>query len=91
MINQFTDRRKIFLLIIPLVFLIAWGAGCASNKAVDVKATGTKRIMGITTNVTADSVIVTINGNQPLTYTAIKQVFPMGVLFHFPETSLDTV
>jgi type IV pilus assembly protein PilQ len=84
MINQFTDRRKIFLLIIPLVFLIAWGAGCASNKAVDVKATGT-------TNVTADSVIVTINGNQPLTYTAIKQVFPMGVLFHFPETSLDTV
>ncbi|MGD9239047.1 MAG: type IV pilus secretin PilQ, partial [Desulfobacterales bacterium] len=41
--------------------------------------------------VTADSVIVTINGNQPLTYTAIKQVFPMGVLFHFPETSLDTV
>ena len=91
MINQFTDRRKIFLLIILLVFLIAWGAGCASNKAVDVKATGTKRIMGITTNVTADSVIVTINGNQPLTYTAIKQVFPMGVLFHFPETSLDTV
>ena len=91
MINQFTDRRKIFLLIIPLVFLIAWGAGCASNKAVDVKATGTKRIMGITTKVTADSVIVTINGNQQLTYTAIKQVFPMGVLFHFPETALDTV
>jgi type IV pilus assembly protein PilQ len=91
MINQFRDPRKIFLLIIPLVFLMAWGAGCASNKAVDVKTTGTKRIMGITTNVTADSVIVTINGNQPLTYTAIKQVFPMGVLFHFPETSLDTV
>jgi hypothetical protein len=54
MINQFTDRRKIFLLIIPLVFLIAWGAGCASNKAVDVKATGTKRIMGITTEVRGD-------------------------------------
>ncbi|MGD9225793.1 MAG: type IV pilus secretin PilQ [Desulfobacterales bacterium] len=91
MINQFKDSRKIFLLIIPLVFLIAWGAGCASNKAADVKATGAKRITGITTNVTADSVIVTINGNQPLTYTAIKQVFPMGVLFHFPETSLGTV
>jgi hypothetical protein len=41
--------------------------------------------------VTTDSVIVTINGNQQLTYTAIKQVFPMGVLFHFPETALDTV
>jgi type IV pilus assembly protein PilQ len=91
MINQSTDRRKIFLLIIPLVFLIAWGAGCASNKAADVKAAGAKRITGITTNVTADAVIITINGNQPLTYTAIKQVFPMGVLFHFPETALDTV
>jgi type IV pilus assembly protein PilQ len=91
MINQSTDRRKIFLLIIPLVFLIAWGAGCASNKAADVKAAGAKRITDITTNVTADAVIITINGNQPLTYTAIKQVFPMGVLFHFPETALDTV
>jgi len=91
MINQFKDPRKIFLLVIPLIFLIAWGAGCASNKAADVKSTGAKRITGITTDVTADSVIVTINGNQPLTYTAIKQVFPMGVLFHFPDTSLDTV
>ena len=90
MINQFKDPRKIFLLIIPLLFLIAWGAGCAS-KAADVKTTGAKRITDITTNVTADSVIVTINGNQPLTYTAIKQVFPMGVLFHFPETALGTV
>ncbi|MGD2186109.1 MAG: AMIN domain-containing protein, partial [Desulfobacterales bacterium] len=91
MINQFTDRRKIFLLISSLVILVAWLAGCASHKAADVKSAGDKRITGITTNVTADSVIVTIKGNQPLTYTAIKQVFPMGVLFHFPGTSLDRV
>jgi type IV pilus assembly protein PilQ len=90
MINQFTARRKIFLWIIPLVVLIAWFAGCASNKGADVKNKGTKRIEGITTSATADSVVVTIYGNQPLTYTAIKQVFPMGVLFHFPETSLAT-
>ncbi len=90
MINQFTFQRKIFLSLIPLVVLIAWFAGCASNKAADVKAKGARRITGITANVTADSVIVTINGNQPLTYTAIKQVFPMGVLFHFPETALAT-
>jgi hypothetical protein len=73
-----------------LVVLMAWFAGCASNKAADVKAKGAKRITGITTTVTADSVMVTINANQPLTYTAIKQVFPMGVLFHFPETALAT-
>ncbi len=77
--------------IIPLVFLIAWFAGCASNKAADVKSKGAKRITGLTTEVLADSVIVNINGNQPLTYTAIKQVFPMGVLFHFPQTALDRV
>jgi len=91
MTNQFSKSRKIFLLIIPLVILMAWFAGCASNKAGDVQATGAKRITAITTRVTADSVIVAIDGNQPLTYTAIKQVFPMGVLFHFPETSLDKV
>jgi hypothetical protein len=82
MIDQFTDRRKTFLLITALVILFAWLAGCASNKAADVKSAGDKRITGISTQITADSVIVTINGNQPLTYTAIKQVFPMGVLFH---------
>ena len=69
---------------------MAWFGGCASNKAADGKATGAKRITDITTEVSADSVIVTIHGNQTLTYTAIKQVFPMGVLFHFPETSLAT-
>src|SRR5210317_1053101 len=90
MMNQFTTRRKFFLLIIPLIVLIAWFGGCASNKGAAVKTKGTKRIEGISTTVTADSVIVTINGNQPLTYTAIKQVFPMGVLFHFPETALAT-
>ena len=90
MINSFTTRRRLFLLIILLVAVVAWFGGCASNKAGDVKAAGAKRITGITTNVTADSVVVTIDGNQPLTYTAIKQVFPMGVLFHFPETSLAT-
>jgi type IV pilus assembly protein PilQ len=90
MMRLFTARRRLFLLIILLVAAVAWFVGCASNRAADVKAAGSKRITGISTNVTADSVIVTINGNQPLTYTAIKQVFPMGVLFHFPETSLAT-
>ena len=91
MTNQFSNSRKIFLPVIPFIILIAWFAGCASNKAGDVKATGAKRITAITTRVTDDAVIVAIDGNQPLTYTAIKQVFPMGVLFHFPETSLDKV
>jgi type IV pilus assembly protein PilQ len=32
-----------------------------------------------------------VNGGPTLTYTAIKQVFPLGVLFHFPETALDNI
>jgi type IV pilus assembly protein PilQ len=90
-INQLKRQQRLYLLIFSLVALMAGYAGCASNKAADVKQTGDKRITGITTRLSDDQVIVTIDGNQPLTYTAIKQVFPMGVLFHFPETALDRV
>ena len=89
--NQFASQQRFYLLIFSLVALMVGFAGCASNKAADVQQTGDKRITGITTRVSDDQVIVTIDGNQPLTYTAIKQVFPMGVLFHFPETALDQV
>ena len=68
MTNPFSHSRKIFLRIIPLVILIAWFAGCASNKAGDVKATGDKRITAINTQVTADAVIVAI-GYPPITET----------------------
>jgi type IV pilus assembly protein PilQ len=88
---KFSSQQRLYLLIFSLVALMAGFAGCASHKAADVKQTDDKRITGISTRVSDDQVIVTIDGNQPLTYTAIKQVFPMGVLFHFPETALDRV
>ena len=91
MINQFISRRNLFIVILSLVVLMAWFAGCASNKTADVKDAGDKRITAITADISAGQVMVTIDGNQPLTYTAIKQVFPLGVLFHFPDTSLDQV
>ena len=86
---KFASKRRLYLLIFSLVALMAGYAGCASNKAADVKQTGDKRITGITTRVSDDQVIVTIDGNQPLTYTAIKQVFPMGVMkyLHHSQTS----
>ncbi len=89
--HKFLSQRKLFALILSLVVLTAWFGGCASNKTADVSQTGTKRITAITARVETDRVMVIIDGNQPLTYTAIKQVFPMGVLFHFPETSLEQV
>jgi type IV pilus assembly protein PilQ len=65
--------------------------GCASHKAAEGKAEGKKRITEIITHDDVKSTTVTISGNQMLTYTSIKQVFPLGVLFHFPETALDNI
>jgi type IV pilus assembly protein PilQ len=67
-------------------------AGCASQNAANVKTDGeAKLITDIITSEDAASTIVTVKGSQKLTYTAIKQVFPIGVLFHFPETTLDNI
>ena len=67
-------------------------AGCASQNTANVQPAGeTKMITDIATSEDAKSTIVTVKGSQNLTYTAIKQVFPLGVLFHFPETALDNI
>jgi len=67
-------------------------AGCASQNTANVQPAGeTKMITDIATSEDAKSTIVSVKGSQNLTYTAIKQVFPLGVLFHFPETALDNI
>jgi type IV pilus assembly protein PilQ len=67
-------------------------AACASQEAGQVKsAQENKLITDIITRDDAESTTVTVKGNQTLTYTAIKQVFPLGVLVHFPETTLDNI
>jgi type IV pilus assembly protein PilQ len=67
-------------------------AGCASQNTANVKsAEETKLITDIATSEDAESMIVTVKGGPTLTYTAIKQIFPLGVLFHFPETALDKI
>ncbi|UCD77601.1 MAG: type IV pilus secretin PilQ [Desulfobacterales bacterium] len=79
----------ILLLVLSLLVLFA---ACASQKAGQVKtAEETKLITDIITSEDAETTTVTVKGNQTLTYTAIKQVFPLGVLFHFPATTLDNI
>lgn len=91
MINQLkrycTYIILIFFVISPIILL----HGCASHKAAEGKAEGQKRITEIVTHDDGKSTTVTISGNQMLTYTSIKQIFPLGVLFHFPETALDDI
>ena len=82
------EKTILFSLFIILMALF-WG--CVSNKSADVKPSGTKQITDIIINENSNSLIFTIKGNQLLTYTEIKQAFPKGVLFQFPDTALDIV
>jgi type IV pilus assembly protein PilQ len=80
------------LLGIVLASIAALFTACASQNAANVKTAGeTNLITDIVTSEDADSTVVTLKASQPLTYTAMKQVFPLGVLFHFPDTILDNI
>ena len=83
--------KKLFKPIQLSIILLSFTA-CASQNAVNVKTAGeTKLITDIITSEDAQSTIVTVKGNDTLTYTAIKQEFPLGLLVHFPETALDNI
>jgi len=95
----YQERKKlrkiisIGLVVSVFIFLSA----CASNKASKQEAgqgvtqsveTGNKLITDITIEDGKDPVTVSIKGNQLLTYTAVKQPQPLGLVMYFPETSL---
>ena len=83
--------KKLFKPIQLSIVLLSFTA-CVSQNAVNVKTAGeTKLITDIITSEDAQSTIVTVKGNDTLTYTANKQEFPLGLLFHFPETALDNI
>ena len=80
---------RVAVILFSSVILIA---GCATQNTANVKsAEETKLITDIVTSEDAESTIVTVKGGPTLIYTANKQVFPLGVLFHFPETALDNI
>ncbi len=74
---------------ISLVLIMVLFFGCASQQKADVRASGSKRIKTIMISQTSESLILTIEGNRTLAYTAEKLVFPMGVVLQFPDTSLE--
>ena len=88
-ITKLSRPLRVGVILCSIILLIA---GCASQNTANVKsAEETKLITDIATSEDAESTIVTVKGGPTLTYTAIKQVFPLGVLFHFPETALDKI
>jgi type IV pilus assembly protein PilQ len=89
---------KIGAIIFFLGMLMTVLAGCASS-TVAVKDTkkdaGQSFEPGHITNISASedltSSIIWIKGNRLLTYTSVKQPFPLGVLLYFPETALGDI
>jgi type IV pilus assembly protein PilQ len=77
---------------IQLSIVILSVSACVSQNAVNIKtAAETKLITDIITSEDAESNIVTVTGNDSLTYTAVKQEYPLGLLLLFPGTALDNI
>ncbi|MBT8352648.1 MAG: AMIN domain-containing protein [Deltaproteobacteria bacterium] len=89
MINQLTDLSNKFLLTTLLAVIFAVSFGCTSQKTADMKQHQTKHITDLSVSENSESWIFTIKGDQSLTYTADKQLSPIGVVLIFPATSLD--
>ncbi len=88
-ITKLTGPVQLGIFIILATALLA---GCASQNAANIKsAEDARRITDIVTGENADATVVTVKGDGKLVYTAIKQAFPRGVLFHFPATVLDNI
>ncbi len=74
--------------------------GCASKAPVKSEAEtvlpeestfGGKTIYEIGLSEDETAALVTIYGNEPLTYTAVKMQFPLGVVLYFRDTALQDI
>lgn len=79
------------MLAVTLTVIIALFLGCNAKNTIDDKATISNRITEIIFSESKDSWNCTIRGNHRLIYTALNQVSPTGILFHFPDTKLNLV
>lgn len=77
-------------------FFIFMLAACASNMAKQddeniaesLAESPPKMITDISISDAPDTTTVSIDGNELLTYTSVKQPLPLGLVLYFPETSL---
>lgn len=91
------NRQISFILriTVTVLFLFAYLFGCVPHtvsKKKDEKPPAVKRITAVTVEEDADAVYVWVKGSGLLTYTSVKQPFPLRVILYFPETIFeDTV
>ncbi|MBE9581501.1 MAG: type IV pilus secretin PilQ [Proteobacteria bacterium] len=85
-------KWPLFILGVLLVF-----AGCASGPPAKPAAAtpeptpGEKIIHRIAVSEDTETCRVIMYANQPLTYTAVKHQFPLGVVLYFPDTALEGI
>lgn len=84
-------------LLSALAFIIGVMEGCASKAPTrpgvlePEAAFGEKVIHEIAVAEEATQTLVVIKGNEPLPYTSVKHLLPLGVVLYFPKTSLKGV
>jgi hypothetical protein len=80
-----TTNLLIFIWVLTAVLL----PSCASQKAADGMSPPANRILDIVISENAEALILRIKANQSLEYNEVRQVNPKGLLFQFPDTTLD--
>ncbi|MCJ7773443.1 MAG: AMIN domain-containing protein [Desulfobacterales bacterium] len=93
---QINTVSKHIITLFLLTFLVIF-FGCAPKSTVKKSSIDTedlpkeKVIREIEATEADNKSVVMIKGNHLLTYTSVKQPFPVGVLLYFPETTLNNV
>ncbi len=90
---NFKMRKQAALLLFMASLVIALVAGCATQQATTDtdQSSEPKLITAITTMDEDETFNVVVQGNRQLTYTSVKQPFPLAVILYFPETALENI
>lgn len=96
-----TNWISTYFIVLLLVSFMVGFFGCAPKSTVNQSTMTTdidaedlpkeKVITQIETTENEKTGVVLIKGNHLLTYTSVKQPFPVGVLLYFPETALKNI
>ena len=89
MIPKLIQTGKKSLPIVLLAAIVSLLSGCNSGNYPTANSIAPKSISAIMVSEADDSWNCIIKGNSALTFSAINQVSPTGVLLYFPNTTLD--
>ena len=85
------SKRRTFVIFLWVLTALLVLSGVAMSASGGSRAVGeTKQITNIKTIEHPNTIDVLIGGNQPLTYTTVKQPSPPALLLYFSNTSLQT-